>query len=92
MKHILLFTIKMYWFLIPKSKRRRCVFRKSCSNYVYEQINNNGINSGIKAFRYRFRNCRSGFQLFKNPINNETQIILPNQEIIKQEEISKHFL
>lgn len=92
MKWILIVTIRLYWYLIPEPKRRRCVFRKSCSNYVYEQINNNGLNSGIKAFRYRFRNCRSGFQLFKNPLNNEIQIILPNQEIIKQEEIAKRLI
>ncbi|WP_081801950.1 membrane protein insertion efficiency factor YidD [Aquimarina atlantica] len=92
MKWIFIITIRLYWYLIPKSKRRRCIFRKSCSNYVYEQINNNGVNSGIKAFRYRFRNCRSGFQLFKNPFNNETQMILPNQEIIKQEEIAKRLI
>jgi hypothetical protein len=31
----LLLLIKIYWLLWPKAQRRSCLFRISCSRYVY---------------------------------------------------------
>ena len=85
-------TIRTYWLLTQKSKRRKCIFHESCSNYVYQTTLKNGIKKGLEAFWFRYRNCRPGFQLFKNPITNEYQMILPNNQIIAQEEIAKKLI
>ncbi|WP_426479975.1 membrane protein insertion efficiency factor YidD [Chryseobacterium sp. CBSDS_008] len=45
----------MYWKAIPPAKRRKCIFRTSCSQYVYEKTIHNGFISGLKAFNYRFK-------------------------------------
>ncbi|EDP98380.1 hypothetical protein KAOT1_14222 [Kordia algicida OT-1] len=92
MKYLLLIFIKAYWFLIPKSKRKKCIFRVSCSNHVYKTAMNKGFIAGCKAFKYRFYNCRHGYEIFKNPVNNEMQIKLRNNEVLNQKDIAERFL
>lgn len=91
MKNLLLLPIKMYWRIIPPSKRRKCIFRTSCSKYVYEKTTADGFVSGVKALKYRFQNCRSGACIIENP-TGETYIILPNQQILNESEISERFI
>jgi len=92
MKHLLLFVIKMYWKIIPPSKRKKCIFRKSCSNYVFEITQKEGFINGLKAFQFRYKNCRGNFAIFKNPITNKIQMILPSQIIIDKEEIAERLI
>jgi len=91
-KYLLILPIKIYWFLIPKSKRRKCIFRKSCSRYVFDKTINEGIISGLEALKYRYNNCRGGFHIFENPITKQIQIILPNNCVLEEYEISKRFI
>lgn len=92
MKYLILLTIRLYWTLIPQSKRRKCIFSKSCSNYVFEITQKEGFVKGLKAFQFRYKNCRGNIQIFKNPINNQIQMILPSQIIIEREEISDRLI
>lgn len=92
MKFFIILTIKMYWLFIPKNKRRKCIFKKSCSQFVYEQTLNNGFKSGVKAFVYRYKNCRAGYELFKNPISGQKEMIILNGEIIPNHEIAERLL
>ena len=91
MKYLILGVIRMYW-LIPKSRRRKCIFRESCSNHVYSITKNKGFNKGINAFLFRYKNCRSHIETFENPISKEIQIILPGGKIVSQHEIAKRIL
>ncbi|GAA4278583.1 membrane protein insertion efficiency factor YidD [Aquimarina mytili] len=92
MKWILVITIQLYWYLIPESKRRRCIFRKSCSIYVYEETLKKGLISGLSALRYRYQNCRSGFIVFEDPISDKKLMLLPNQQIIEEKEIAERLI
>ncbi|WP_199140019.1 membrane protein insertion efficiency factor YidD [Pedobacter sp. ASV12] len=92
MKLFLLFIIKVYWAVIPKHKRRKCLFRVSCSKHVYEQTKAQGLCKGLMAFRYRFQNCRSGFQLFDSPIDGSRMMILPNTQLLQTHEIAERFI
>ncbi|MCQ9641151.1 membrane protein insertion efficiency factor YidD [Chryseobacterium sp. WG14] len=91
MKSLLILLIKMYWMVIPPAKRRKCIFRTSCSKYVYERTINDGFISGLKAFKYRFKNCRSGAYIIEN-LSGEIQIILPNQQVLNETEVSERFI
>lgn len=82
----------MYWSISPKSKRRLCVFRKSCSAYVFEKTLQTGFLAGIKAFVFRFGNCRNGCAVFVNPIDGRLQMILPNNELLDEEFIARHVI
>ena len=92
MKHLILFAIKMYWSCIPASKRKKCIFKKSCSNYVFETAQEEGFIEALKAFRFRYKNCRGNFAIFKNPITNKLQMILPSQIIIETEGIAERLI
>lgn len=59
---------------------------------MYEETLNKGFISGIGAFRFRYSNCRAGFEVFINPMTNEKQMILSSKQIINKEEIADRFL
>jgi putative component of membrane protein insertase Oxa1/YidC/SpoIIIJ protein YidD len=92
MKNIILFIIQLYWNIIPQSKRKKCIFKTSCSNYVFEITNKQGFISGLKAFRFRYKNCRGGFEVFNNPISHKIQLILPSKMIIDSDEIAERLI
>ncbi|QTE22675.1 membrane protein insertion efficiency factor YidD [Polaribacter cellanae] len=92
MKIIILNLIKLYWFFKPKKKSAKCIFRKNCSNYIYDKTFNEGFISGIKALKFRINNCKYGFELFVNPTDNKTYMILPNKDVINEKEIAERLL
>ncbi|WGH76692.1 membrane protein insertion efficiency factor YidD [Tenacibaculum tangerinum] len=92
MKYLLLLGIKSYWKFKPKDKPPRCIFRKSCSHYVYEETKNTGFIAGIKALMYRFKNCTYGYELYTNPVNKKKQLLLKNGEVVDEENIAKRLL
>jgi hypothetical protein len=59
---------------------------------VYEITQEQGFLKGLKALKFRFENCRKGFELFKNPTNNRTNMLLPSRMIIEENEIAERLL
>lgn len=51
--------IRTYWFLIPANRRRRCLFKESCSRHVYRKTDA-GFFAALTALTYRFGACRPG--------------------------------
>lgn len=92
MKYLILITIQLYWRLIPKNKRGKCIFKKSCSIYVYETAQKKGFIKGLLAFYFRYKNCRYGFEVFKDPINNQTKMLLPSKIIVENDEVAERLL
>lgn len=90
MKYLLLLTIKIYWLTIPKQKRNKCIFKKSCSNYVFDITKQEGLIKGLKALKNRFENCRPGYS--EIDIEDETYIITVNSNIYKLAEMRKDIL
>ena len=80
----------MYWVLIPKSKRRKCIFKKSCSHYVFDITKEKGLSKGIIALRYRYKNCRPGYNIIY--INNTKMLISANNELFPFTEIATRIL
>jgi len=92
MKRLLLAIIRMYWNLVPNYKRGPCLFKKTCSHYIYDQTATKGFIAGIEAFLFRYKNCRGGFSLFKNPLTGKIQMVLRSKKIIGEDEIAPRFL
>lgn len=91
MKFLLMYLITFYWIVKP-NKKPKCIFRKSCSHYVYEELKDKGFLAGCKALNFRIKNCKSGFEIFRNPINHKLNMMLPNKDIIDEEEIAERLL
>ncbi len=87
MRVILLGFIKTYWFLVPPKKRNRCLFKKSCSNYVFNISKEQGMLKGVKALLFRWKHCRPGYYI----INGEDGklLISARNEVFDKNEIDK---
>jgi len=92
MKYLLLIAIRMYWLLWPARFRGVCLFRESCSHFVYRCAVADGVGSGIRALRHRMNVCKPGAQLFFNPSSGQVNMILGNGEVLQEEDISKRLL
>ena len=90
MKWPFLIIIKLYWKIIPEKKRRSCLFKESCSHYVYRHTTEYGFFSGIIALKLRVKKCRKGYQLYSG--NTGFEMKLADGSIIKEEEISPNIL
>lgn len=90
MKYILLIPIKLYWLLIPESKRRKCLFKKSCSNYVFEQVNQKGLFAGFRALKYRINNCNPNYNILD--LEGELVLITKTDVVLKREELNETIL
>ncbi|MFK7113808.1 membrane protein insertion efficiency factor YidD [Flavobacterium oreochromis] len=92
MKYLILLIIRVYWITKPKHSKPKCIFKKSCSKYVYEETFRHGFLKGLKAFYFRYKNCRNGFEIFKNPITDDIQMILPSGNLIEEKEIANRLI
>ena len=88
MKHLLLWSIRLYWITVPLSKRRRCIFHTSCSTYVFEKTQTEGLKSGLSALLFRVRNCRKGFDVFTDPITGSKKMILSTGTVVSEDQIA----
>ena len=90
MKYLLLFSIWLYWKAVPTNKRRKCLFKVSCSNYVYKKTRNEGFVSGLRALRFRIQNCNSNYIIIE--VDGENLLISRTNEIFKENVINKSVL
>lgn len=91
MRVLFLVLIKIYWKLVPKYKRRKCIFRISCSQFVYSETLNNGLIAGVKCFRFRFNNCR-GIHDIAIDSNGKRRIWLKSGLLVGEDEIREDYL
>ena len=80
---VLLGIIRLYW-LIPPKWRRRCIFKVSCSHYVYDQTKKNGLTGGISSLKQRMKQCKPGYGIYISDDGMEW-VILHDCSMIKRE-------
>ncbi len=90
MKHLLLIIIRFYWKYIPESKRRKCLFKTSCSNHVYKITKEKGLLIGLRAMIFRINNCNSNYNIIE--INNRNILITKTYNVFDESEINKYIL
>ena len=92
MKFLLLAIIRMYWALKDKNQAPKCIFSVNCSRHVYNVACNEGLFKAIKAFTYRYKNCRGGYYISTDPSNGQKILILPDGTRLKQQDIAKRLI
>lgn len=85
MKYLILFGIRIYW-LLPKNLRQRCLYKESCSKYIYRISSEFGFFEGIKALKLRMKSCRPNYRLLD--IDNHRVLICSNGETINEDEMA----
>lgn len=58
--------------------------------YVFKEAKEQGLVKGLKAFWFRYQNCRSGYQLI--PVENEIILISRNNVPFSENEIDPRIL
>lgn len=91
MKFLLLNIIRLYWFAVPRSKRRKCIFSKSCSHHVYDETKLNGFKNGVKQLIFRVNNCHSDFDVFTDHITGKKKMLLRTGIIIDESQMADKF-
>jgi len=91
MRWLILLIIRMYWSIIPSNRRRQCIFKTSCSHYVYNETSDKGVLGGLKAFIYRYRNCRGGYMCYLNPVTKRAEMVLLTGEVIQEDQMANRF-
>ncbi len=86
MKYLLIALIKAYWLVIPEKRRRKCLFRLSCSNYVYKKTKREGLYVGLKSLIFRIRNCNPNYHIIE--INSNMLLISSTNQTFNEEEIN----
>lgn len=92
MKYIFLFFTDLYFRVFPVHKKTKCIFRKDCRTSILENFKEKGSMNGLKAAWFRYRNCRPGFSILKNPRTGETNMVLRTDKIVAEDEIANHLL
>ena len=86
MKHLLLLAIRIYW-KIPTKWHQRCIFRETCSHYVYRIASERGFIAGLAALKERNELCRPGYVVYRSQGHYFLQTV--NGTIIEEKDIAK---
>lgn len=90
MRWFILKLIKFYWLAFPETKRRQCIFKETCSRYVYRHLKEKGLVAGFFSLINRVRKCRNGYSLYSG--DNGIEMKLVDGTTIYQDEISRNLL
>lgn len=90
MRLLLLVLIKLYWIVIPEKKRRSCLFKETCSHYVYRHTSEEGFFKGAIALKQRYKKCRKGYRLYSSL--NGIELELADGSVIDENEIAPRIL
>lgn len=70
--------------------RGKCLFKESCSNYVYRETKEEGLKKGITALKFRYHNCRPNYYLSDD--NGKVLLITVENEVIEEKFIDERIL
>ncbi len=86
MRYFILLIIQIYW-LIPKRKRACCIFKESCSHYIYRITKQYGLKYGIIAFKERKAKCKPGYYYL-----NDNTVRLADETIVLSSTLRENIL
>ena len=90
MRLLLLLGIRLYWRLWPERLRRPCLFRESCSRYVYRATARAGASAGFAALWERTRRCRGGYSV--ETFGDQLVVRLADGSVLSESEASPSLL
>jgi putative component of membrane protein insertase Oxa1/YidC/SpoIIIJ protein YidD len=68
MRWLLILSIRVYRLIPSRFKKRRCLYRETCSLFVMRATMEGGLLIGCRALRQRFERCRPPYSVcYDNP-------------------------
>lgn len=90
MKFLFLTIIRLYQAFAPESIRSKCLYKESCSNYVFRITKDIGFKAGINAFIHRIKNCKPGYYIIEE--KGKLLLITINNEVIEEKDIDERIV
>ncbi|MEL6674561.1 MAG: membrane protein insertion efficiency factor YidD [Bacteroidota bacterium] len=91
MRHLLLIPIRLYWRMGFLRRSRCCLFKESCSRYVYRTTQEEGLVAGFKALQVRLKQCRPGYTLQSTP-EGDWNCHLVDGTVLPEKELAAHMI
>jgi len=92
MRWLILFPIYVYWYAWPPFlEKRSCIFKESCSHFVFRVTKVYGFVAGCKAMIWRYRNCRPGYKIVSNA-DGRFEMHLVTGNVVSELEIAEAIL
>lgn len=92
MKYLIIWAILLYQRVAPTSLRERCIFKKSCSNYVLEGAQEKGVFEAFRRLRERIKRCKPGYTPIDTGIAGHNDLFLlklSDGTILEEAELSE---
>lgn len=88
MRWLLIRIVCLYRRLPPQFKKRRCLFKETCSALALRVAREEGTLACFHALRKRFAGCRPNYHVFYDAVACEWQVQLVNGETASEAEIA----
>lgn len=75
---------------MPKRLRGKCLFKESCSHYVFHMTKEKGFGAGISALKYRVRTCKPNYFIIEN--DSKILLVTAKNDVIEEEFINKQLI
>ncbi|MDR2284817.1 MAG: membrane protein insertion efficiency factor YidD [Sphingobacterium sp.] len=92
MRYLLLAVIKVYWLIIPRDRRCKCIFRHSCSKFVFDVTRREGFMAGSRVLLFRMRNCNGHFDIITDHGSGERKMYLKGGAVVGETDIAERLL
>ncbi len=84
MRYLLLLLLRLYG-LLPLWLKGTCLFRESCTDYLYRQVEEEGLSAAWRAWGERRKKCREGYLVFRDH-NEEELVLLADLTVVPRQE------
>lgn len=92
MRYLFISAIHLYRRLVPPDRRRRCLFRESCSMYIERIAREEGTLAVMFAMVKRLRSCRPGYEFHVLQENNCWELVCVDGSRFPQSEVASHIV
>lgn len=92
MRYLLIWAIHLYRRLVPPERRRRCLFRESCSMHIERIAREAGTLAAMLAMVKRLRSCRPGYGFHVLQENNRWELLCKDGSRFPQSDVASHIV
>jgi hypothetical protein len=75
---------------VPENRRRKCLFKTSCSQYIYRKTKERGLREGLRAFYFRMQNCNSNYQIIE--VDGEKILVTKTSKLFREKDLNEFIL
>ncbi len=92
LRWLLIGLLCLYRRIPQRWKKRRCLFRETCSTLALRTAREEGVRACCRVLKKRFAGCRPRYSVFYSSTSGEWQVELVNGTVIREAEVAEFVL